>query len=152
MSKNNGTLNSLKQAAQAKRVTLAEWRASRYHEETLPSGLSVVLRDATMMDLILTGKLPPAVMDFAQEAEKDGRADIDLKELAAKGADMGTLVTELTRICLVSPMIGDVADDEHITLAELSADDKMFIMNWANREVSVTKPFREGQAEPVAVI
>ena len=44
---------------------------------------------------------------------------------------------------------GEMADEQHITLAELPQADKMEIFNWANREAASARPFREEQAQPV---
>jgi len=57
-------LNSLQQSQQARRAAIAEWRKSRTHEETLPSGLPVVLRDATIMDLMVGGNIPQTLLDI----------------------------------------------------------------------------------------
>jgi hypothetical protein len=145
-------LDSLNQSNNARRVNLAAWRARRLHDLELPSGLDVTVRDVSMTDLLFTGKLPAAMLDFAQDASQNGSASVDLKEMAKNGADFKALMDEIVRLCLVEPPIGDVEDDEHITLAELSGDDKMFIFNWANREVEQVRSFREGEAQPVAAV
>lgn len=124
--------------------SLADWRASRLHEETLPSGLTVTLRDVTMTDLMLTGKLPPAFVDMAERSAKDGTGSVDMKELMKNAADFASMLDALVAIALVEPKIGSAADDEHITLAELPNDDKMHIFNWVNREVAQITSFREG--------
>ena len=46
-------------------TSLADWRKSRRHEMTLPSGLPVVLRDVDMTDVLMSGKLPASVLDMA---------------------------------------------------------------------------------------
>jgi len=127
-----------------KRVSLAQWRASRLHEETLPSGLVVTLRDVTMTDLMLTGKLPAAFVDMAEKQAQDGGASIDLKDLMKNAAQFTEMLNALLELALVSPKIGATADDEHITLAELPNDDKMHVFNWVNREVTQLTSFREG--------
>ena len=124
---------------------LADWRASRVHEMTLPSGLDVKLRDVTMTDLLFTGKLPPAFADMAEKAAKENEGGaMDLKEMFKNAADFAVMLNALVSIALVEPKIGEFADDETITLGELPNDDKMFIFNWANREVSQLTSFREG--------
>lgn len=137
-------LKQLEQSEQAKRKTLAQWRASRLHELELPSGLAVTLRDVTITDLMLTGKLPPAFVDMAEKSAKDGEGSMDLKELMQNATDFTTMLDALVTLALVEPKIGDTADDEHITLAEMPNDDKMFVFNWANREVAQMTSFREG--------
>jgi hypothetical protein len=132
-----------KQSAGQERKTLAEWRASRVHDDVLPSGLEVKLRDVTLTDLLFTGKLPPAFAEMAEKASK-GSGSVDLKELFKNAADFAQMLDALVGIALVEPRIGETADDEHITLAELPNDDKMHIFRWANREVSQLQSFREG--------
>ena len=143
---------SMDQSNAAKAQNLAIWRASRLHEVNLPSGLTVKLRDVSMTDLLFTGKLPESMLDIAQQAGDGGASSVDLKQLAKSGQDFAGLMNEIVRLCLVEPKIGDVADDTHITLDELNGDDKMFIFNWANREVEQIRPFRQGEAEPMAVV
>jgi hypothetical protein len=141
----------LKQSQDAKRLNLAEWRASRLHEMDLPSGLHVTVRDVTMTDLMLTGKLPASFVDLAQDAAAKGNS-MDLRKLAENGAEFRSMLDALVEIALVTPLIGTVADDSHITLDELPNDDKMDIFNFVNREVTALQSFREGQDEPVALI
>jgi len=144
-------IKNLKTSVDAKRVNLAEWRASQLHEMDLPSGLHVTVRDVTMTDLLLTGKLPASFVDLAQEAATKG-SSMDLKQLAENGAEFRVMLDALAEIALVEPQIGPTADDSHITLAELPNDDKMAIFNFVNREVTALQSFREGQNEPVAVV
>lgn len=135
----------------AKQMNLAQWRASHLHEMDLPSGLPVTLRDVTMTDLLLTGKLPASFVDIAQDAAEKGNS-FDLKQLAEKGEEFRVMLDALVEIALVVPLIGSVADDTHITLAEFPTDDKMAIFNFVNREVTALQSFREGQNEPVAAV
>lgn len=139
------TPKNLKQSQDAKRINLAEWRASRLHDMELPSGLPVTVRDITMTDLMMTGKLPDSFVDLAQDAAQKDAATFDLKSLAKNAGDFRIMLDALVELALVSPKIGTVADDEHITLAELPNDDKMAIFNHANREVTALQSFREGQ-------
>lgn len=140
-------LQSLKTSETAKRMNLAQWRASRLHELTLPSGLPATVRDVTMTDLLLTGKLPASFVDLAEDAAKSGGSGIDLKELTKNGEDFRAMLDALVSIALVAPEIGTVADGSHITLEELPNDDKMAIFNFVNREVTALQSFREGKNE-----
>ena len=137
-------IKKMKQSQRAKATSLAAWRASRLHEETLPSGLPVTLRDVTMTDLLLTGKLPEAIADMATDAARNQAQEIDLKQLMKNGPDFNVMLEALVAAALVVPLIGEAADETHITLAELSSDDKMYIFNWVNREVEQIRSFREG--------
>jgi len=148
----NSKLKQLKQSEEAKVFNLADWRKNRLHALTLPSGLQVQVRDVTLTDLMMTGKLPAAFVEMAEDANKQGANAVDMKKLVANGAEFRLMLDALAEIALVSPRIGAVADDEHVTLDELPNDDKMAIFNFVNREVEQIKSFREGQSEPVAVV
>lgn len=138
----------------AKRMNLAEWRASRLHEMDLPSGLHVTVRDVDMTDLLLTGLLPGSVMEEAQKAasitDKVDLENMALKLMQENGPEFKKMLDAITTAALIDPIIGDKADDTHITLGELTIDDKTAIMDYVNREVEQIKSFREGQTEPVA--
>lgn len=149
---NNGFENRINQSQADVRKMLAEWRASKSHETTLPSGLHVTLRDVTMTDLLFTGRLPNSMLDMAQAAADGGQQNIDLKALAKNGQDLQMLVNELVLLCLIKPPVAETPDEEHIGLDELNGEDKMFIFNWANREVEPVRSFREGENEPVAAL
>lgn len=129
-------LQSVEKSKTARRENLAKWRENRTHELTLPSGLTVEVRDATMTDLVLAGTLPPALLEEVEKTASGGQAD--LGKLAGT-PDFGKLVNELVKVCVVDPPIADQADDEHIGLYELTGDDRMAIFTWANREVAAIK-------------
>lgn len=143
-------LNKLKQSQQSRREMLAQFRAGRLHELKLPSGLSVWVKDITMMDLMLTGQLPPSVLDFADEAQKKGQVDVDLKKLVKSGAEFKAMLDTVVKTCVVEPPIAEQGDDDHLGLDEINGDDKMAVFNWVNREVTELRPFREGEAERLA--
>lgn len=145
-------MKSIEQSNKAKRKNLAEWRASRLHEMDLPSGLPVTVRDVTMTDLMMTGKLPDSFVDLAQDAAQKEGSGFDLKALAKNAGDFRAMLDALVELALVSPKIGSVADDEHITLDEMPNDDKMAIFNHVNREVTALHSFREGEDKPVASV
>jgi hypothetical protein len=142
-------LLSLKQSAQDKRVNLAEWRARRLQELDLPSGLHVKVRDVSLTDLALTGRIPNTLMDVIAQANGD-----EAKTQAAvmdNAAEFGKMLDVMTKACLVEPAIGDVADAEHILLEEIPSEDKLFLFNHLNREAEQMRSFREGEAEPAQV-
>ena len=125
---------TMQQSQSAKRMDLAAWRASRVFEMDLPSGLHVSIRDVTMTDLILTGKLPPSVLEMADKASRDGAATFDIKEIAKNGAEFKVMLDALVGISLVEPQIGPDAVTQ-ITLDELPNDDKMAIFNQDRKSV-----------------
>ena len=145
-------LQRMEQASAAKRMNLAEWRKSRVHELTLPSGLTVQVRDVTMTDIALSGEMPNTLLDLFLDDEND-ISKLPEKQMILRmlenGKEFSALLDLIARKCLVEPQIGETADEQHITLAELPQADKMEIFNWANREAASARPFREEQAQPV---
>lgn len=149
-------LDNLNQSEASKRVTLAEWRASRRHELTLPSGLVVVVRDVDMTDLFVTGMLPDSVIDLANSSSESGKEELELEEVLAlvkkNGKDFADMMDAFVQAALVEPKVGETADDEHITLAELPMGDKTAIMQFVNRGAEQMRPFRPETGEPVAAV
>lgn len=141
-------LERLKQAQNARRAMLAEWRSQQLHEKTLPSGLVVFLRDVTVTDLALTGKLPPSIMELAEKEQEKGKQELDLKQLMDNVPDINSLLDLLPTLAIVEPPIAEIADDDHIGVSEISKNDKMFLLEWVFRETEVVKPFRD-EGKPV---
>src|SRR5689334_20776309 len=107
-------LKRLQQSQQARRETLAQWRSNRLHELPLPSGMTVWVKDISMMDLMLMGQLPASLMDFADEAGKQGKTEIDLKKIVKSGTDFGLMLDTVVKTCVVEPPIADIGDDDHL--------------------------------------
>jgi hypothetical protein len=138
--------NDLEHVAQSqndRRAELANWRAGRMHELTLPSGLKVMVADVTITDLIFTGKLPPSILALGEEAARNGRQELDLNAISQNAAEFGQLMDALMKIAIKDPPIADHGDDEHLGLDELPGDDKMAVFNWINRETAAVQPFRD---------
>ncbi len=148
----NDQLARLQQSQQARRETLAQWRSSRLHELQLPGGMTVWVMDVSMMDLMLTGKLPETLIEFADDAGKQGKGEIDLKKVVKSGTDFNAMLDTVVLACVVEPPVAEKGDDDHLGLDEINGDDKMAIFNWANREVEKIRPFREGEDQPVAAV
>lgn len=149
-------LQSLEQSQGAKRLNLAEWRASRLHELVLPSGLAVTVRDIDMTDMVIMGLLPDSIMEQAEEAAKVTDA-VDLEKMALSlmkenGPQFKKFLDAIATASLHEPKIGEKSDETHITLDELTINDKTAIMGFVNREVEQIKSFREGEDKPVAVV
>lgn len=145
-------LKKLQQSQKARRENLAQWRANRLHELELPSGMTVWVKDVSMMDLMLTGKLPESILEFADAEALQGKAEIDLKKIVKNGADFNVMLDTVVRACVMEPPIADRGDDDHLGLDEITGDDKMAIFTWANREVEQLRPFREGEMERVQAL
>jgi hypothetical protein len=152
MRKNNGS-DSMMQSQQARAQNLKKWRESRLHEETLPSGLHVLLRDVDLPGIVFEGNVPNTLIDVItsqnfQEMSEEQSAN---KLLAENKTDFAILMFELIKAALVDPAIGEKADDQHILYGELTLTDKMHIFNFMNREVQSVRPFRrkpEKSSEP----
>ena len=144
----NDQLERLKQAQAARRAMLAEWRSRQLQELTLPSGLVVFLRDVTVTDLAMTGKLPPSIIDLAEKTNEEGKQELSLKELLGNVSEVNILLDMLPCLAVVEPPIAEIADDDHIGVNEISKDDKMFLLQWVFRETPVVTPFRN-EGKPV---
>jgi hypothetical protein len=145
----NDQLERLKQAQAARRAMLAEWRSNQLHEETLPSGLVVFMRDVTVTDLAMTGKLPPSIMELAEKEQEKGNQELNLKELMENVPEINALLDILPPLVIVEPPVAEIADDDHISINEISKDDKMFLLQWIFRETTAVTPFRnEGKPVP----
>jgi hypothetical protein len=146
----------LDQSSADKRMDLAHWRASRRHEMDLPSGLHVVIKDIDMTDLVLTGKLPSSILTEAKKAAEVADV-VDLEKMALElmekdGPDFKKMIDAIAAAALLEPAVGPIADDTHITIDELTTDDKLAIMGFVNREVDQLRSFRPGQEQSVATI
>lgn len=133
-------IDNIEKSQRARRENLAVWRANRNHELTLPSGLVVLVRDASVMDLVINGNIPQTLMGMIVDAaNSDGK--VDLSKFSSDNG-FGALLTEITKMCVVDPPLADIGDDDHIGLDEISGADRMAIFQHANREVEQVKSFR----------
>jgi len=139
-----GVIERMEQAKGARDQTLAQYRAKLIHEMQLKqSGLTVFVRDASVTDLMLLGKLPQSLLNVVvEEAEGDNEA-VDLSKLA--GSDQfGALVNGVVMACVVEPPIAEKPGPDCLGIDEIPGDDRMQIFEWANREVGqVATQFRE---------
>ncbi len=144
---NNDFEKRLEQARQARRGMLANFRANRVKEmpEPLPvSGMRVFVRDVTMMDLVLSGKLPEPLVEVIQSLEGgDTEQEVDLRKIARNGEEFGMMVDALVMLGCVEPPVAEQADIDHVGIDELAGDDKMAIFSYLHREVQTLKSFRD---------
>jgi hypothetical protein len=119
---------------------LRAWRLSREAELELPSGLTVRVRRVPLVDLAAGGQIPAPLAETVNRLIKAGPGGIviDLSTLT----ELAPVLDVVTRAALVEPPLSDVADDEHVTLAEISLDDKLEIFRWANTAAKELEPFR----------
>ena len=147
--------NRLEQAKQARRETIATFRAEHIKEMPNPlpdSGLHIFLRDASIMDLVLSGKLPEPLVDVITQLTEGDQKEFDIKAMARNGAEFGQMVNGLVIAAVIEPPIAEKGDDDHIGINEISYDDRMAIFEWLNREKNSLHSFRGGQGEPVPAV
>lgn len=123
-------------------MNLAAWRAKQAGEEfTLPSGLDVTLRRASLIDLAQRGAIPetlrPAVDDLT--ARGTGAQKLTVDELG----EFTKVVDVIVAACIVGP--------EGLTVEELPWDDRMAIYQWANESSGKLAPFRSEQNGAVEI-
>jgi hypothetical protein len=152
------TLKSMEQAKQARAKTLAAYREKSYHKlELTTSGLTIWVRDASVTDLMLLGKLPQAllsvIMKAAENADKDKeKIELDLNQFAGS-PDFGALVNGIVMVCAVEPPVTELSDDDHLAIYEIPSSDRLEIFAWANREVAANadgfQPEQGSSEQPV---
>jgi hypothetical protein len=134
---------------------LAQWRATRREELTLPSGLIVTLQRVSMTDLLALGQLPKPLFaeikaQAAQKAKPGELAAAGLDEPVKAQLDLNVfekfpefteLLEVITRACVVDPPLADLADPDHLAIGEILFDDRMAIFNWANAGAKAIAPF-----------
>ena len=122
-------------------MNLDEWRKGREQGEdaTLPSGLTVQLRQVSMLDLASKGQIPqtlkPQIDALMQSGGKVKDVSIDA---LYKFVGVVDLVCEA---CLAGP--------DGLKVEELTYQDKLAIFNWANDMSGKLQSFRREQAQPV---
>lgn len=108
----------------------------------LPSGIVVSLKKPNLSQLIVTGDIPSDLMSLALGKEA-------LDDLSPEGIKKGLkLIDLLVKHSIVSPKVVDKdAGDDEILIADLSEEDKSFIVGDAQKEVGNLKSFRSQQGE-----
>jgi len=126
-------------------MNLSEWRqrAAETHDLTLTSGLVVKVKRIELIDLVASGEIPETLDALVVKATTTGFGVKDIKEFMP-------LVNTITAACLVEPAIADAPDDTHITLSEMSVQDRLDIFNWANSAADALSSFRQKPAGAVA--
>lgn len=139
----------LAQKARDKYMDLQAWRQSRKEEKTLPSGLDVVLKRVSLLDLVMNGDIPNTLSGMVDEM-------IDQNNVTTvKAADFpkyAEVINLIVKTCMISPAVSDEGDDAHLSVRELPMDDRLFIFEWANEGVEQVASFRKETGEPVAAV
>lgn len=127
-------------------VQLAEWRARRRQELTLPSGLTVVVRRLGLLDVVAEGNLPMPLLALVDEAQQAGAAEFGLADLPR----VMPLIDAAVRRAVVEPPVADEPDETHLGLRELSVEDRLAIFNWLTGAAAALAPFRAQSGGAVA--
>lgn len=116
-------------------MNLSEWRQARQQgtEATLPSGLTVTLKQVSLLDLASSGRIPQTLIAPVNELINKGQSSTPtLDDLTA----MGPVVDLVVRAALVGP--------DGLTVEELPFSDKLAIFEWCNAEAQKLSTFRQG--------
>jgi hypothetical protein len=113
-------------------LTLAEWRAQRAQtvEVELPSGLTVVVREVSVFDLVEQGKIPQTLAPQLEMFLKTDRKSSAM-EMVGK---LGELITLVCQACLVEPA--------ELLVTELPFADRLALFSWLNRDAQSAASFR----------
>lgn len=113
-------------------MNLAEWKAKQQagEEGVLPSGLDVVLKKVSIVDLAASGQIPQTLAVKLNGIMKGGEVAVDLTQMA----EYASMIEVVARACIVEPAELDVK--------ELPFEDKLAVFNWANEGVSQLNGFR----------
>jgi hypothetical protein len=144
MTKKNGT-DHMMQAQQARAQNLKRWREQRLHEETLPSGLEVLLRDVDLASVAIEGNISNTLIDLiiSEDFQKLSEEEAGKQVMSGNMTDFNALLMQLIKASLVDPLIGDVPDNKHILYSELTFDDRIYIFNFLSRDAQKVRSFRD---------
>lgn len=129
-------------------MKLDEWRKDRTVTFDVPSGLTVTVRRANLVDLASLGRVPTPLANMVNEW-------IAGKSVTVTTVDdfkaYGDVVDLVVKAVMVEPLVADAGagDEGHIGLDELTLDDRTAIFNAANKESIRLEPFR---AEPLGAV
>lgn len=148
----NPKMKSLQQSQQAKKSNFKEWaRENLAHEElTLPSGLTVIVRDIDLEDLASVGAVPNGLIALFPELQGLSNEEAMQKVSKRDPKMLEELMDLSVRAALIEPRIGEKTDIENnmISLSDMRGKDKLAIFQWLTREAASLQSFREGEKEP----
>src|SRR3990172_1607756 len=98
MTKKNGT-DHMMQAQQARAQNLKRWREQRLHEETLPSGLEVLLRDVDLASVAIEGNIPNTLIDLiiSEDLQKLSEEEAGKQVMSGNMTDFNALLRHLIK-------------------------------------------------------
>lgn len=135
------------QSRKDKFMDLQAWRASRKTTKTLPSGLEVILKRVSLLDLAMNGDIPNTMAGMVDDMI-DQTKTVEVKATDFK--EYGDVINLVVKACVLEPAVADESDETHLGLREMPMEDRLEIFDWANEGVEQLHPFRAGEKEPVA--
>lgn len=126
-------------------MDLKEWRKQQEQGEEFvtPSGLTVVLRRVSLLDLAEQGDIPAPLVAMTNKV-------LDTKTHQLGVADIpeyAETINHVVKAAVIHPPVADEGDDTHVGVKELPLKDRLAIFNWVNR-IEVLRPFRRERREP----
>ena len=120
-------------------MNLEEWRLAQSQGEKilLPSGLEVIVGDIHILDLVVQGKIPQALVPIlkAQMAGKAATVELDQVPVYVEMAGIVAMA------CIKEP--------QGLTIDELPTGDKLFLYERATGKSQKLQPFRQPAAQSV---
>jgi hypothetical protein len=129
----------------AQALGVVEWRTLREHGEEyqLPTGLQVMMRRVSVLDLVCEGKIPTTLDPLVDEVTNAGVFAV------ARFREFEPLVNLVVMACIVTPSLGETRDANHVGIRELSVDDRLAVFTWANAGAGQLQKFRPKSASDV---
>jgi hypothetical protein len=121
-------LQSFRQSESAKRTNAVWLRPPETYSLKLQSGLRVKLRKTRLAEI--TAEAGPArdMLEILKAARAQRGGRLTAADIPDIGGDFGALLDQILKQVMLEPKLGDVADDAHLTIAEISLDEKMTIL------------------------
>src|SRR3990172_9424105 len=102
MTKKNGT-DHMMQAQQDRAQNLKSLREQGIHEETLPRGLEVLLRDVYLASVAIEGNIPNPLIDLiiSEDFQKLSEEEAGKQVMSGNMTDFNALLMQLIKASLV---------------------------------------------------
>ena len=127
-----------------------EWRRLREEGEPveLPSKHVACLRPISLLLLLERGKVPDTLSGMvSQLILKGGKPAATLETYQ----DFAELISWVCHIAFIEPrIVDDPQEDNEISIDDVGFEDRVFVFNWAQKEVQYLMPFRPEPSGDVA--
>ena len=127
-----------------------EWRRLREEGEVveLPSGHVACLRPLSLLSLMERGKVPDTLSGVVSQLIVKGDKPAATLETYQ---DFAELISWVCRVSFIEPrIVDDPKEDNEIGIDDVNFEDRVFVFNWAQKEVQFLMPFRPEPGGDVA--